>query len=240
MYDTITTICSHLVTFLVFLIGNSISIVEYCNNTFPKATHICLQLFAIYVAYRIAKRIVTSWINMILFVLKFILFTVAVIFALTIYLRGTKFVEQDIPFLQNLIERFNSGEMRYLMNNLSSMFYNSFLSSMLGLKSQHWESFTDGFSDKQEYSQKNSKRKSTKGKYKNKKDKGKQFEKDAINMLNDYGIEIDEGYLDYINENFGFQENKENVGNFMDNLNGALNGLGIDMNHVADFVDRFN
>lgn len=173
---------------------------------------------------------------MIWFVVKFIMFSVAVVFALTVYLRGAKFVEQDIPFLQSIIEKFNTGEMSTLMHNLSSLLYNTVLSGILGFKSQPWSHFTDSFTDKQESKPKTRKR----NKHKKQKDQGKQFEQDAIDMLSNYGIEVDESYLEYINENFGFQDNKENVGKFMESVNGALSGIGIDVNQMADFMDRFN
>lgn len=142
---------------------------------------------------------------MVLLMIKLWLLLMAVILALAVYLRGEKFFSQDIPYFQASMEHYDGGSIRqFVSEKVHQLAFNSFVN---------------------QFNEQPSKKRPNKSKKRS--DKGKKFQKKAKKVMNEYGIEVDDGFLDYMNENEGFD------------VQGALNGLGIDVDQVNQFFDRF-
>ncbi|EGV60535.1 hypothetical protein PSN45_001705 [Yamadazyma tenuis] len=211
--EMLVRVASILMTTTIFVISNTITIVQYSNAEYPQITQPILALVGLYVSYRFTKRIITSWLNMVVFMVKMFLLLITIIVGLAAYLRGERFFSQDIPFLQQAIQEYNGEAIQEFVGAKmnQAMFSNLF------------SSFGDSEPEKK-----------TKTKTKKPKvDKGKKFQKKAKRVMKEHGIEIDSSYLDYLNENLGYGGDE----NILDNVGAALDGLGLD---VSGFMDRFH
>lgn len=94
-----------LVTLLAFVLRYVILLVGYGLAEFPQVTTFIFALGAIYVAYKVAKRMVKFWIGLIITTVKTVFVLSLVLLGLAVYIRGfQRFFHRDIYFLGSMIQ----------------------------------------------------------------------------------------------------------------------------------------
>jgi hypothetical protein len=177
---------------------------QYMLANFPQVTSFFMGLVLLYLAYRIVIRLIRFWYGMVVATVKTIMFLSLVVLCLTIYLRGWRFVEHDLPFLKDtileLVSDSATAKPKYL-----KMFFQKLQSVAFG----------------QLFGKNHNSHKFTSGKY-----------------TNDYGIDIDESYFDYIDENFStgdfdYGKIRDFVTNNLGTVEDYLRDQGIDLEHIG-------
>lgn len=208
--EIVNRIGSIIITTVIFIVGNTLNILQYCSKTYPSATQIALGIIGVYLTYKFTVKIIKSWINMMLMIIRLFLLCLTIALVIGVYLRGSIFFQQDLPYFGNVMkDSYDNGTplRDQITNGINRYVFGSFFSNMDS------ESFTPPT-----------------GKTK------KDFKKNSKKFMNEYGIEIDESYFDYMNEHFNpdaDNEFQEKIGNFAKNVGDMLEDVGID---VGQFI----
>lgn len=213
-YDIFIAGSSFIVTTLVFVMSNAIAITQYGMAEYPQLTTWILGLVGIYSFYRLSVRLVKYWISTFIMFIKMIIMMITIGLACTVYLRGNKFINQDIPYFKSVIDSYDGESLgEYVKNEIHNLMFDSFIGQFNPFKDEN-----HGTKSQNKKTAKQSRDK---------------FQKNAKKVMNDYGIEIDDSYLDYMNQ----QASKHDDRDFMDHLDETLNDLGIDLN---DLMKKFS
>lgn len=98
--DILTFLGKLLVTCLALALRNVITAVEYGFVQYPQISRVVFIMVAIYLAYKIARRMIRFWIALIISTIKTILIMVVLVLCFAIYLRGFhRFFSRDIYYL---------------------------------------------------------------------------------------------------------------------------------------------
>lgn len=264
VYEGLVYITSKIVTVAIFIISWAIRTAQLCYATYPEITLIMMSFVGIYMAYRMSVRIVKSYFNMVWLMVKAVMFLVAVITCLVIYVRGSNFLDHDVPYLQGLLQSYQHLSISdVIRNEMNNYMFKSFMGQFGGNYETEGGGTRGGTRDgtsarsragtgSRAGTRSNTRSKKSKtNKKSNRKPKsatnenlGQKFQKDAKKVLNEYGIEVDDDYLNYMNEHFNGEDDSGNTGGFgeqfMNQLGDTLDGFGIDMNQMNDFIGRFN
>lgn len=245
-YETLVYVTSKAVTLLIFVISWFISSLQLCYSYYPQLTLMVMTLVMGYLGYRMMIRIIRSYLRMLWRLLKLLLFLVTVGLCFVVYIRGNNFFDHDVPYLQKVFNDYSQGSINEIIQNeLNKYMFKSFMNQFIppfGDESREDYQDYDAKSQKRSKSStgKSNKKKSTR----RKNNKGKKFQKEAKKVMNEYGIEIDESYLDYMNEHFNPDSHGKGDGSFgekfANNIGDTLDDLGIDLNQVNDFIGRIN
>lgn len=181
-------VLSTVVALIVFIAKKSIDWTEFAYKTYPEATTCAFAFILIYCFYKASIRMVKFWVRMVFLTIKLLLILVTVIAGLLIYMRGWKFMQQDLPLMAQITSNYFKGkEDGRLIWSLP--FQNSLFGSF-GAPND--------------------------------------FKSASNKILNDYGIEIDTSYLEYMKR---FNEEEESD---YDKINDYFNeGL----ESLEDFID---
>lgn len=111
MKEIIASILSFIITIVVFVLQNTISLVIYCNHEYPQFTSIVFTIVGLYLCYKFLVRILRMWLNFWINALKVAVFCSIVFLLALVYVRGfDRLVHQDWPFVKKIFDTFYSGE----------------------------------------------------------------------------------------------------------------------------------
>lgn len=88
---------------VILLVRNAVIAIELSYSTFPQATMIVCGLFLMYFVYKTIKRMVRMVINLAISMVKTFLLLVIIIIGMCLYLRGWKFITQDVPYIKKIV-----------------------------------------------------------------------------------------------------------------------------------------
>lgn len=248
------------VTTLVLLLQYVVTALTVCHSLYPQLTRAGLSLISAYLAYKLIVKSVRSYLRMVWFLVKVVGAVLMVGATLAVYVRGSSFVDHDIPFFQGAMGRYwnGGGTVGEFFNREMNRYVMSSFLSGLGTGGQNGRG-PGGDSRGQanarparstrsksgSKSTKNGPKSNKSGTKKNTKKSGGKPKsggksggsRGGSGSKNEYGIEIDDSYLDYLNQQMNGGGDGDNI-NLGDAIGDAMDGLGIDMDLVNDFIGR--
>lgn len=103
------------VSFLLFLL-------QVANANYPQATLVVVLVVGAYVAYLVLKRVIRTWISILVATVKFVAVLAVVVVVVAVYSRGVgRFVNQDVP---NLVSLWNSDWRRTFYGTVAGQAFN--------------------------------------------------------------------------------------------------------------------
>ncbi|GBL49114.1 hypothetical protein CJJ07_000242 [Candidozyma auris] len=103
-YDALAFAGSRAIDVLVFAMSNIIMALGYFFVNYPQASTLAISLVAIYITYKMFRRILRFFVNVVLTMIKLTTVSLVLLMLLAVYVRGfERFFTKDIYFIKELL-----------------------------------------------------------------------------------------------------------------------------------------
>lgn len=103
IYDTLEYAGLRLLDIIAFVLSNIIVATGYAFVNYPNASTLVLSVLTLYIFYKMIRRIVRFWLNMMVAMIKFTVIMLFLAVLAAVYVRGfNRFFTKDIYFLKEL------------------------------------------------------------------------------------------------------------------------------------------
>ncbi|ODV81090.1 uncharacterized protein CANTADRAFT_5060 [Suhomyces tanzawaensis NRRL Y-17324] len=107
--DIVVPVVAFLLTILEVSLRHTLNVVGWASQTYPNAFQAILGLVLAYLAYKFIRKVIRIWLDLIVSIIKTVMFlSIAVVLGL-VYLRGfSKLVNNDLPYFRTLWDSYFS------------------------------------------------------------------------------------------------------------------------------------
>lgn len=211
---------------IIFSLSTTIALVQYSFNQYPEASRVVLIILAVYIGYLFIVQIVKSGIRLIWFLVRMTVYLIILLTVLAVYFRGTRFFTNDMSLVYDLGANYKGENvMDYMMQRMQNFAVDSiFRLNGLDFPTSNEKPKESGESKQTENikprkpRQKPIQKPNKQANKESAKQAASNFQVNALKAFKDYGIDVDDEFLELMNEQYAKYADSNDLNQFLNNL----------------------